>query len=129
MGLSTTGPECNRAKHVVRPRRNAAIDHRATTCGLTHNEFTLLWMKLHFMKRVFKAGLLQTSFSDLPTELVFLILKYSAQPIFDQTDKYEAQIRVALPELLHTVLLSKSENLTMFVDALRMQQEDAEIQK
>ncbi|KAG1871752.1 hypothetical protein DFJ58DRAFT_741927 [Suillus subalutaceus] len=110
--------------------------------------------------RVLKAGLLQTSFSsyslvmdpianfpftNLPAELALLILKYAAQPTFDQTDKYETKSpysstlalchvskavrRVALPELLHTVSLPKSENLRMFVDALRMQQEYAEIQK
>jgi hypothetical protein len=151
--------KCYRTKHIVRPKRNAAIDHQATTC-LAHNAFTLLWMTLKFIRRILKEGLLQTSFSsyspvmdpiakfplrDLPTELALLILKYAAQPTFDQTDKYETKSpysstlalclvskavrRVALPELLHTVLLSKSQNLRMFIDALHMQQEYAEIQK
>ncbi|KAG1848443.1 hypothetical protein F4604DRAFT_1539776, partial [Suillus subluteus] len=84
-------------------------------------------------------------FTNLPAELALLILKYAAQPTFDQTDKYETKSpysstlalcqvskavrRVALPELLHTISLPKSENLRMFVDALCMQQEYAEIQK
>ncbi|KAG2034423.1 hypothetical protein BDR03DRAFT_1093808 [Suillus americanus] len=112
------------------------------------------------MRQVLKAGLLQSSFSsyspvmepiaqfpftDLPAELALLILKYAAQPTFDQTEKYETKSpysstlalclvskvvrRVALPELLHTILLPKSENLRMFANALHMQQEYAEIQK
>lgn len=84
-------------------------------------------------------------FSNLPTELACRILRYSAQATFDQTDRYQVKSpyssartlclvskdvrRIVLPELLHTILLPKSENLNRFVDALRMQEEYAEIQK
>ncbi|KAG1755433.1 hypothetical protein EDB19DRAFT_1867647 [Suillus lakei] len=80
----------------------------------------------------------RASFERLPTELVLLILKYAAQPTFAQPDQYDAKNpystarkiclvskaarRVALREMLHTVLLD-SRNLTAFVQALRMQKE------
>ncbi|KAG1729761.1 hypothetical protein EDB19DRAFT_2027614 [Suillus lakei] len=80
----------------------------------------------------------QTPFEKLPTELVFLILKYAAQPTFAQSEKYDAKNpystalkiclvskaarSVALPEMLHTVLLD-SRNMTAFVEALRIQKQ------
>ncbi|KAG1755421.1 hypothetical protein EDB19DRAFT_405057 [Suillus lakei] len=67
----------------------------------------------------------RASLEDLPTELVLLILKYAAQPTFAQPDKYDAKNpystarkiclvskavrRIALPEMLHTVLLDLSQ--------------------
>ncbi|KAG2111983.1 uncharacterized protein F5147DRAFT_685220, partial [Suillus discolor] len=84
-------------------------------------------------------------FANLPTELACRILRYSAQATFDQTERYQVKSpyssaltlclvsktvrRIVLPELLHTILLPKSENLNRFLDALCMQEEYAEIQK
>ncbi|KAG2074940.1 hypothetical protein BDR04DRAFT_1150751 [Suillus decipiens] len=78
----------------------------------------------------------QFSFTNLPAELALLILRCSTQDTFDKTDKYEARSpyssilalcllskfvrRIALTELLHTILLPKLENLRMFVDALSL---------
>ncbi|KAG1783035.1 hypothetical protein EV702DRAFT_239495 [Suillus placidus] len=78
----------------------------------------------------------QASSGNLPIELVFLIVKYAAEPTFAQPDQYEAKNpystartlclvsravrRIALPEMLHTVLLG-FHNVTAFVHALSMQ--------
>ncbi|KAG1762393.1 hypothetical protein EDD22DRAFT_803519, partial [Suillus occidentalis] len=85
----------------------------------------------------------QFPFSKLPTELVLLIFKHAAQPTFDQDERYKSKSpyssaltlclvsklarRAVLPELLHTVLLPKSDNLKMFVRALLMQKQYGEI--
>lgn len=78
-------------------------------------------------------------FGNLPIELVDLIMSYAARPTFAQPDQYKAKnpystarklclvsqyVRrhVALPEMLHTVLLD-SRNKKAFVHALRMQKE------
>ncbi|KAG1898987.1 uncharacterized protein F5891DRAFT_912463, partial [Suillus fuscotomentosus] len=75
-------------------------------------------------------------FDDLPTELALIIFKYAAQPPFAQyapftRDPYSSALslcqvskivrRAALPEILHTVLLSTTHDLLAFVRALRMQ--------
>ncbi|KAG2098413.1 uncharacterized protein F5147DRAFT_713869 [Suillus discolor] len=75
-------------------------------------------------------------FNDLPTELALIIFKHAAQPPFAQyapftRDPYSSALsicqvskivrRAALPELLHTVLLSTPPDLLAFVRALRMQ--------
>ncbi|KAG0701181.1 hypothetical protein DFH29DRAFT_928294 [Suillus ampliporus] len=78
----------------------------------------------------------------LPTELVFLILGYAAEPTFSQAETYDSQNpyasalvlchvsrlfrRAALPKLLHTVLLSAPHSLPAFVNALQMQKGYAE---
>ncbi|KAG2073512.1 hypothetical protein BDR04DRAFT_286811 [Suillus decipiens] len=83
----------------------------------------------------------RASFVNLPTELVLAILKYAAEPTFIQSDQYESKNpystahtlclvsrffrSVALPEMLHTVLLG-FRNVTAFVHALRMQEIYAE---
>jgi hypothetical protein len=79
----------------------------------------------------------RASFANLPTELVLLILKYAAQPTFSQPEQRtknsystartlclvcRAARHVALPEMLHTVLLDFC-NVRAFVHALRMQSE------
>ncbi|KAG1892179.1 hypothetical protein F4604DRAFT_1543736, partial [Suillus subluteus] len=80
-------------------------------------------------------------FDNLPTELVLLILQYAAEPTFAQPEQYvtrnpystartlclvsRAVRRVALPEMLHTVLLG-FRNVRAFVHALRMQAEYAQ---
>ncbi|KAG1762416.1 hypothetical protein EDD22DRAFT_1050723 [Suillus occidentalis] len=85
----------------------------------------------------------QFPFSKLPNELILLIFKYAAQPTFDQDERYKSKSpyspaltlclvsklarRAVLPELLHTVLLPKSDNLKMFVRALLMQKQYEEI--
>jgi hypothetical protein len=77
-------------------------------------------------------------FGDLPVELALRILKYAAQPSFSQTEPYRSKNpyssalaiclvskevrKVVLPEILHTVLLPESHNVTAFVNALSMQQ-------
>ncbi|KAG2369723.1 hypothetical protein BDR07DRAFT_1604548 [Suillus spraguei] len=79
----------------------------------------------------------RASFANLPTELVLLILKYATERTCAQPDQYESKNlystaralclvsrffrRVALPEMLHTVLLG-FRNVTAFVHALRMQE-------
>lgn len=76
-------------------------------------------------------------FSDLPTELAILILKYAAQPTFAQPETYATKNpyssaislscvsklvrRIVLPEILHTVLLPKQRHVVAFERALRMQ--------
>ncbi|KAG2127854.1 hypothetical protein BD769DRAFT_753214 [Suillus cothurnatus] len=81
---------------------------------------------------------LSSPFADLPVELILLILKLAARPSFSQTEPYKSKNpysfplalclvskavrKTVLPEILHTVLLPKSHNVTAFVDALRMQQ-------
>ncbi|KAG1789576.1 hypothetical protein EV424DRAFT_1297630, partial [Suillus variegatus] len=75
-------------------------------------------------------------FNDLPTELALIIFKLAAQPPFAQhapftRDPYSSALslcqvskivrRAALPELLHTVLLSTARQLLAFIWALRMQ--------
>ncbi|KAG2050939.1 hypothetical protein BDR06DRAFT_1010879 [Suillus hirtellus] len=75
-------------------------------------------------------------FNDLPTELALIIFKHAAQPPFAQyapftQDPYSSALslcqvskivrRAALPEILHTVLLSTTHDLLAFVRALRMQ--------
>ncbi|KAG1815673.1 uncharacterized protein BJ212DRAFT_234467 [Suillus subaureus] len=83
----------------------------------------------------------RASFDNLPTELVLLILQYAAEPTFTQPEQYVTKNpystartlclvsrvvrRVALPEMLHTVLLS-FRNVRAFVHALRMQAEYAQ---
>ncbi|KAG2155055.1 uncharacterized protein EDB93DRAFT_1130985 [Suillus bovinus] len=84
----------------------------------------------------------RASFGDLSIELVDIILGYVARPTFAQPDQYRAKnpystahklclvsqhVRrhVALPEMLHTVLLD-SHNKVAFVHALRMQKEYAQ---
>ncbi|KAG1849232.1 hypothetical protein F4604DRAFT_97279 [Suillus subluteus] len=119
------GSEHNRwAKHIVRHTRsntNAAIDHRVTARGLTHNVSTLLCMTLQFMGRVLKAELLQPSFAsyspvmdsitfrfnDLPTELALLILRYAAQTTFDQAEKYD-KVNCPYSSVLTLCLVSKN---------------------
>ncbi|KAG1788301.1 uncharacterized protein HD556DRAFT_861880 [Suillus plorans] len=74
--------------------------------------------------------------NDLPTELALIIFKHAAQPPFAQyapftRDPYSSALslcqvskivrRAALPEILHTVLLSTTRDLLAFVRALRMQ--------
>ncbi|KAG2032675.1 hypothetical protein BDR03DRAFT_969457 [Suillus americanus] len=78
-------------------------------------------------------------FNDLPTELALLILSYVAQTTFDQAEKYDKVNcpyssplklclvsknfrRAVLPALLHTILLPKSRNVRMFVQALLIQE-------
>ncbi|KAG2353043.1 hypothetical protein BDR07DRAFT_1465898 [Suillus spraguei] len=77
-------------------------------------------------------------FSDLPVELVLIILRYSAQPTFDQAEKYRLKCpyssalklclvskyvrRAVLPELLHTILLPDYRNVRKFVQALVLQE-------
>ncbi|KAG0701179.1 hypothetical protein DFH29DRAFT_773609, partial [Suillus ampliporus] len=74
---------------------------------------------------------------ELPTELVLLILRYAAEPTFSQANTYDKENpyssalalcrvsklfrRAALPQLLHTVLLSARHSVPAFVHALRMQ--------
>ncbi|KAG2363231.1 hypothetical protein BDR07DRAFT_1375955 [Suillus spraguei] len=76
-------------------------------------------------------------YTDLPVELAFMILEYTARPTFDQADLYDARSsyssalalchvskivrRVVLPELLHTILLPDFRHVEKFVHALRMQ--------
>ncbi|KAG2127856.1 hypothetical protein BD769DRAFT_1321491, partial [Suillus cothurnatus] len=77
-------------------------------------------------------------FGDLPVELALLILKHAAQPSFSQTESYKSKNpysfalalclvskevrKTVLPEILRTVLLPRSHNVTAFMDSLRMQQ-------
>ncbi|KAG2125650.1 uncharacterized protein EDB93DRAFT_1046082, partial [Suillus bovinus] len=77
-------------------------------------------------------------FTELPTELAFMVLKYAAQPTFDQAERYDRQNpyssalnlclvsksvrRAVLPELLHTVSLREPRNVKAFVQALLMQE-------
>ncbi|KAG2126066.1 hypothetical protein DEU56DRAFT_983045 [Suillus clintonianus] len=81
-------------------------------------------------------------FSDLPVELVLIILRYYVQPTFDQTAPYyskspysnaralchfsRAVRRAVLPELLHTILLGDCQKVRVFVLALHMQKIYAE---
>ncbi|KAG2042169.1 hypothetical protein BDR03DRAFT_997079 [Suillus americanus] len=83
----------------------------------------------------------RASFDNLPTELILLIAKYAAEPTFAQPEQYvtknpystaralclvcRAVRRVALPEMLHTVLLG-FHNVRSFAHALRMQAEYAQ---
>ncbi|KAG2753556.1 hypothetical protein P692DRAFT_20246636 [Suillus brevipes Sb2] len=78
-------------------------------------------------------------FADLPIELALLVFKYAARPIFDQAQNCErdrayssavklclvskAVRRAVLPELLHTILLSRSQRMRLFMQALLMQEE------
>ncbi|KAG1830930.1 hypothetical protein DFJ58DRAFT_639360, partial [Suillus subalutaceus] len=77
-------------------------------------------------------------FSDLPTELALLILKYAAQPTFAPHAPYTIKNpysstlslsrvskivrRTVMPEILHMVLLAEPRQVTAFICALRMQQ-------
>ncbi|KAG2137504.1 hypothetical protein DEU56DRAFT_804111 [Suillus clintonianus] len=81
-------------------------------------------------------------FSYLPVELVLIILRYYAQPTFDQTAPHSSKSpysnaralchfsravrRAVLPELLHTIWLGDDITVTVFVHALHMQQMYAE---
>ncbi|KAG2122355.1 hypothetical protein DEU56DRAFT_832503 [Suillus clintonianus] len=109
------------------------------------------------MRQVSKAGFLQTSFASyshvmkpittfpfsyLPVELVLIILRYYAQPTFDQTAPYSSKSpysnaralchfsravrRTVLPGLLHTILLGDNDTVRVFVHALHMQKMYAE---
>lgn len=82
--------------------------------------------------------LAQLPFTDLPTEINFLILTHAARPTFSQTDPrwdgrsyYSSALalccvsrtirRIIFPELVHTVFLVKANNVLAFVHALNMQ--------
>jgi hypothetical protein len=82
--------------------------------------------------------LAQFPYTDLPTEIGFLILTYAARPTFSQTNPrwygrsyYPSALalccvsrtirRIILPELLHTVFLVKANNVLAFVHALHTQ--------
>jgi hypothetical protein len=61
---------------------------------------------------------------DLPTELSLLILSYAARSISCALALCRVSRtvrRIALPELLHTVILSKRHNVLAFMHALHMQ--------
>ncbi|KAJ8589527.1 hypothetical protein M405DRAFT_205880 [Rhizopogon salebrosus TDB-379] len=61
---------------------------------------------------------------DLPTELCLLILTYAARPISSALALCHVSgivRRIVLPQLLHTVILSKPDNVLAFMHALHMQ--------
>ncbi|KAG2090605.1 uncharacterized protein F5147DRAFT_840950 [Suillus discolor] len=82
----------------------------------------------------------RASFNDLPAEIVAIIIQYAAKPTFTQDEEYElmnlystarelclvfrASRHVALPIMLHTVLLD-FRNMPAFLRALHMQNEYA----
>ncbi|KAG1775461.1 hypothetical protein EV702DRAFT_431476 [Suillus placidus] len=81
-------------------------------------------------------------FSDLPLEIVLIIIQYTAQPTLFQREKYTDKNpysnalslclvsrfvrRIVLPEFLHTITLRRSHSLKAFANALRMQKAYAE---
>ncbi|KAG1837413.1 hypothetical protein DFJ58DRAFT_629272, partial [Suillus subalutaceus] len=76
--------------------------------------------------------------SDLPLEILLMILDHAAEPTFSQKEKYDDKNpyatalslcsvsrlvrRITLPKLLHTILLRRSHSVGMFANALRIQQ-------
>ncbi|KAG1848449.1 hypothetical protein F4604DRAFT_1535926, partial [Suillus subluteus] len=75
--------------------------------------------------------------SNLPLEILLMILEDAAEPMFSQKEKYDdknpyatalslclvSQLvrRITLPKLLHTILLRRSHSVGMFANALRIQ--------
>ncbi|KAG1775147.1 hypothetical protein EV702DRAFT_1047247 [Suillus placidus] len=60
-------------------------------------------------------------FSDLPTELALLVLRYAAQPTFDQAEDMRCQVRDAPRTPAHHIA-AKIRNVRVFVQALLVQE-------